>query len=95
MGICASAVVVVLVMEEVVESDDHDVTTALSKVVDSSTIDSVVVKEVGIVVADDPSHVVSDAKVSREDLSEEDASRVTDVVSSVARVEAKVVEVNS
>lgn len=66
-------------MEEVVAgSEDNEVTTALSTVVDSSTIELVVVNEAGTVESDDPSRVVSDAKVS-----EEDVSRVVEVESSV------------
>ncbi|WXC56542.1 hypothetical protein SNK03_002475 [Fusarium graminearum] len=66
-------------MEEVVAgSEDNEVTTALSTVVDSSTIELVVVNEAGTVESDDPSRVVSDAKVF-----EEDVSRVVEVESSV------------
>lgn len=57
-------------MEEVVAgSEDNEVTTALSTVVDSSTIELVVVNEAGTVESDDPSRVISDAKVSEEDVS--------------------------
>jgi hypothetical protein len=87
MGVWASAVVAVLVMEEVVSgSEDQGVTAKLSVVVDCSMVESVVVSEpeVGKV---GTSQSVSDAEVAKDKVSEEDASKADVEVGSDVAVE--------